>query len=995
MRRTGFAFVAGLLCLADVLHAQALGRITGTVSASDGSGPIASARVLVVGERVGALTRDDGRYSIEVRPGTYRLSALRIGYSPDSARSVTVTAGGTTTVNFSLRPTGAVIAGVTVVGYGNQEERQRTSAVEAVSEREFQTGRIVSPEQLIAAKVAGVQVVPNNEPGGGIAVRIRGGTSINASNDPLYVVDGVPLQVGGGLSAGRNPLNFINPNDVENISVLKDAAATAIYGSRGANGVVLITTKKGVSGTPSIQYTGNVSSSSPINMPSMLNAAQFRAAVQQYAAGNVALLGNANTNWSDAVTRTAPGMEHNLAISGGQNFSRYRLSLNALDQGGVLRGTDLTRYGFGFNYGDRLLSDRLDVQLSLKGSRQVDAFTPGGVLGNSLAFAPTQPIRNPDGSFFDWNRNLAPNNPLSDLALITDRGTTYRSVGSIEAKYNLPWITGLAATVRTGYDFANSSRVNFTPTNAQGQQFNSRPGFYGSNDFRQNNQLLEVFGNYVRRFEGMKSDLDVTGGYTWEQQNSSFPGFSAESLSSNALGANGVPTAGFRQVGTDIQESRLISFFTRANYSIADKYLFSASIRRDGSSRFGASNQWGWFPAVSAAWRLSDESFMRGMSWLSDLKLRASWGVNGNQQIPNYQQFAVFSIANPNALYPIGGQFVPGIRPNAIDPNIKWEQTTSTNIGIDYGFAGNRFTGAIEFYDKKTDDLLFTVPTAAGTNFSNFVLTNIGSLRNRGFELSLNARLFNGGAKGFNWDATFIAARNSNELLSINPRGGDAAAQQILTGGIDGGVGSNIQVLRPGLPVNTFLVYRSRRQANGLPVATGPDTAMYVDQNGDRTINERDLVPYKAPQPRWILGQSSQFSWRNFDLNYTLRANLGNYIYNNVASSRGSYNELAGAGSGVPRNLSTDVLRTNFTNPQYFSDYYVQDGSFIRMDNIQLGYTFRQFRTVRSLRLFASVQNAFTITDYEGVDPNANLNGIDRNIFPLSRVFTAGLNVGF
>ena len=993
MRRTGFAVVAGLLCLAEVLHAQRLGRIVGTVSAADGSGPVASARVVVVGERLGALTRDDGRYSIELRPGTYRLSALRIGYAPDTSRSVVVTEGGTTTVDFSLRPTGAVLQGVTVVGYGTQEERNRTSAVEQVDEREFQTGRIVSPEQLIQAKVAGVQVVPNNEPGGGIAIRIRGGTSINASNDPLFVVDGIPLQVGGGLSAGRNPLNFINPNDIESISVLKDAAATAIYGSRGANGVVLITTKKGVSGQPTVEYIGNVSSSSVINTPSMLNADQFRAAVAQFAPGNLSRLGNANTNWQDAVLRTAPGMEHNLAFSGGQNFSRYRLSLNALDQGGVLRGTDLTRYGFGFNYGDKLLSDRLDVQVSLKGSRQNDAFTPGGVLGNSLAFAPTQPITNPDGSFFDWNRALAPTNPLSDLALISDRGETWRGLGSLEARYALPWVAGLSATVRTGFDFANSSRTFFRPTNAQGEQFNQRPGLFGTNDFRQNNQTLEVFGNYVRRIEGMKGDLDLTGGYTWEQQTSTFPGFSAESLSSNALGPNGVPTAGFRQVGTDFQQNRLISFFLRGNYAIADKYLFGASIRRDGSSRFGADNQWGWFPAVSAGWRLSEESFLRGVNWLSDLKLRASWGVNGNQQIGNFLQFPVFSIANPNALYPIGGQFIPGIRPNAVDPNIKWEQTASTNIGIDYGFAGNRFTGAFEFYDKKTTDLLFTVPVPAGTNFSNFVLTNIGSVRNRGFEFSLNARLFNGGRDGFNWDATFVAARNSNELLSINPNAGNALAQQIQVGGIAGGVGSTIQILRPGLPVNSFFVYESRRQANGLPVATGPDTALYVDQNGDRTINQADLIPFKAPQAVWILGQSSQFSWKKFDLNYTLRANLGNYIYNNLASSRGSYNLLNVAGG--PFNLSSDVLRTGFTNPQFFSDYYVQNGSFLRMDNIQLGYTFDRFGAIRSLRLFGAVQNAFTITGYDGVDPNANINGIDNTIFPLARIFTAGLNVRF
>ncbi len=991
MRRAGFALVAGLLCLASTAMAQSTGRIVGTVSASDGSGPIVGARVLVAGTRVGAVTRDDGRYSIEVQPGTYRVSALRIGYTPDSTSNVVVRAGASATVNFTLKPTGAVLQGVVVVGYGNQEERNKTGAIESVTEKEFNTGRIVSPEQLIQAKVAGVQVVPSNEPGGGIAVRIRGGTSINASNDPLYVVDGVPLQVGGGLSTGRNPLNFINPADIENVSVLKDAAATAIYGSRGANGVVLITTKKGGAGQPAVQYSTNVSSSRAIGRVDLMNAAEFRAAATQFAPGILPQLGNANTNWQDAVLRSAVGQEHNLAFTGARDDARYRLSFNLLDQDGVLSATNLQRFGFGLNYGDRLLSDRLDLQFSFKGSRQRDNYTPGGVLGNSLAMAPTQPIRNADGSFYSWNRNLAPVNPLSDLALISGRGNTWRGLGSLEAKYALPWVDGLSVTARTGIDFANSSRTDFTPTNAQGQRFDPTPGFFGSNSFTQNNTTLELFGNFTRRLESLKSDLDITGGYTWEQQASRFPGFSAESLSTDLLGPDAVPTAGLRFVGTDVQESRLISFFTRANYSIADKYLFSASIRRDGSSRFGGTNQWGWFPAASAAWRISDEQFMKGATWLSDLKFRVSWGVNGNQQIPNYQQFSVFTFSNPQALYPIDGQFVPLIRPNSIDPNIKWEQTASTNVGFDYGFLGNRFTGSVEYYDKRTSDLLFTVTVPAGTNLSNSVLTNVGSVRNRGFEFKLNTRIFDRPGNGFTWDATFIASRNDNELTSINPRGGSALQQEILTGGIAGGVGNTIQVLRPGLPVNSFRVYE-QRYANGRPVFSTNLVDMYVDQNGDGQINQDDFIIYKAPQPRWILGQSSQMTWRKFDLSYTLRANLGGYIYNNVASDRGNYAALREI---APRNLHRDVLTTGFDVAQPFSSYYVQSGTFLRMDNVQLGYTFGRVGAFRGVRLFGAVQNAFTITRYDGVDPNTNLNGIDNNIFPLSRVFTTGLNLGF
>ncbi len=989
-------FVAGLIGLgASQAQAQA-GRLSGTVKSTDGS-PVIGARVVVIGTTSGALTGDDGQYTIVLQPGSYNVRATRIGYSADTARNLVITANQVTTKNFTLTPAAAQIAGVVVTGYGSRDVRDRTGVVETVREKSFNTGRVISAEELIQSKIPGVQVLNSNEPGAGMSIRIRGPSSINASSEPLVVLDGIPLQVGGGITAGRNPLNFINPNDIESISVLKDAAATAIYGSRGANGVLLITTKNGGEG---FIYSANLSTSMRAGDLPLLNGAEMRSAVQANFPSNIGIFGTANTDWRAAIMREATGREHNLSYGGGAQEMKYRLSLNYLSQDGIVFGTNNRRIGGVFNLTDRVYGDRLQYKVSLKASQTNDAFTPGGVIGNATAMSPTQPITNPNGSFFQWGNPLGVNNPLSDLALIRDNGTTTRSVGNLEARYRLPVVQNWTATMRAGYDYASGNRTSFVPTNAQGELEGSRNGRFDRNNPNQLTRTLELFANYARRYDKQGIDVDFTGGYTYENTRGEFGSFFAESLSTNFLGQNGLPQASRVQRGFfDVQENRLISFFGRTNLGFADKYLVTLAVRRDGSSRFGEGNRWGYFPSAAVAWRLVEEPFLRNIRQINDLKLRLSWGVNGNQSFGNYLQFATYQLGGPQAAVQFGNQFVTTIRPGAVDPNLKWEQTTSTNLGLDFSVFSNRVSGSFDVYDKRTDDLIFTVPVAAGTNLSNFVTTNVGSMQNRGWELNINTQILRGQRSGgLTWDGNFALSSNRNKILRVDAFG--SGTQQIQIGGIAGGVGATIQVLQPGFPINSFFVFQHRRDAQGRPIYANTDgqpgitdNDLYVDLNGDGVINQADRRAFKQPFPTLIVGHTSSFGWKQWDASLTARAYLGNWVYNNNASNQGNFLAVS---TTAPQRLHRSVLETNFTTPQYFSDYYVQDGSFLRLDNLTLGYTFRNgLGGFRSVRLSGTVQNLFTLTKYEGLDPAAVGFGIDNNPFPLARTFTMGASFRF
>jgi iron complex outermembrane receptor protein len=996
LRKASVSLLVTLLASAPAL-AQTTGRITGTITSVGDQRPVSGAQVQIVGTTIGGITGDDGRYGLTVQPGTYRLRVMRIGFAADSASGVVVTAGATTSQDFVLRATAAVLTGMVVIGYGEQQAQRTTGSVGVVSSEQFNQGRIVSPQEAIQGKIAGVQVIDNNEPGGGVSIRVRGAASINASSDPLYVVDGVPLQSGGGVSTDpkRNPLNFINPQDIASITVLKDASATAIYGSRGSNGVVIITTKGGGGEGTQVDFTSTVSSAQVTETPNMLNADQFRTAVTEHAPSRLSLLGTANTDWRDAIERDGVGREQQVAVSGNREDMNYRLSVGYLDQSGVVSGTTLRRASTALSYNDRLF-ERLEVTANLKGSRSDDRFTPGSVIGNATAFAPTQPIYTPTGGFYYWSRGdtlirQAAGNPVASLALVDDYGTTYRSIGNLLTKYRTPFLEGLTGVVNLGYDLASSRHTIFTPSIEYGQISTSNGGNFQRYNPTQMNTVLDAYANYARDLTMLgASSVDLTGGYSYEESRADYPAIIANGLSSDLLGPNGLPTADEFTPTLRVDESRLIAFFGRATYSLQDKYITTLSVRRDGSSKFGPNNQWGTFPSAAFAWRMSEEPFMQRFTPINDLKLRLSWGKNGNQQFDNYQAISSYTIGNGLATAQFGDEFIPTIRPSGVDPNLKWEETTSYDIGFDFGLRGNRFAGTIDYYHKKTDDLLFRVPVASGTNLADFITTNIGSLENRGLELGINAQVLTGGFHGLTWSANFNASTNRNKLLRINSV--STGGNRIQVGGIAGGVGNFIAVLQPGQAVNTFLVYK-HKFVDGRPVATGTLADMYEDLNGDGQVNDNDRRPYKNPAPKWILGHTSNLALGNFDASFSLRAYLGNYTYNNVASNLGNYAVLSNG--TAPTNLHASVLQYGFETAQYWSDLYIEDASFLRMDNITVGYTFHNLRPVQGLRVFGTIQNAFTITDYSGVDPTAGINGIDNNLYPRARTFLGGTSITF
>ncbi|PYO90596.1 MAG: SusC/RagA family TonB-linked outer membrane protein [Gemmatimonadetes bacterium] len=988
-------FMCALLTLswtAPLAAQQPTGTIRGRITDNSTQQPIAGVTI-IVGNR-SAQTHDDGRFTISGVPaGSDLLRARMIGYAQIN-QPVMVGSGDTVAVDLALTAQAIGLSEVVVTGYGQQRAGNITGAVTAVADSQFNTGRVISPQLLIQSKVAGVQVVDNNDPGGGLSIRIRGATSVNASSEPLYVVDGVPLGngAGGGLSAGRDPLNYLNPNDIESITVLRDASAAAIYGSNAANGVVLITTKSG--GThqkPQFEYNSSASASSVTRLPAMMNAAQFATALNTYAPARDTLLLGASTDWFGLIDRTAYGQEHNFAVTNSTSDMSYRLSLGYLNQAGIIRASSTKRVSLGLNYSQQLFNDRLNVHTSVRGSRAVDQFTPGDVLGNAAAMAPTQPVLDSSSAtgYWDWKTsNAAPSNPVASLTWARDHGTTWRSVGNVQAVYRAPFIEGLTANVNLGYDLARADRTTFYPNNLAAQVRQGQGLLFLANN-SQTNEVLESFLGYSPSRSYGPGRLDVVGGYSYTQSHAEYPSLRETGLTTNVLGDNGIPVAGNVQNRRDIVDYKLISFFGRLNYNINDRYLAAFSVRRDGSSRFGPGNQWGTFPSVAFAWRLSQESFLQGVSGLSDLKLRASWAKTGNQAFQDYLQYPTYTFSDGQTQVQFGNVYTTTIRPSAVDPNIHWEKTTAYNVGVDFGFSNQRFNGTIDWYTKNTNDLIFYIPIPAGTNLGNYVTTNIGSMRNRGIEFSLNADVLRHTGAGLSWTASLTAARNTNELLAINP---NKSVSKILTGGISGGVGNNVEVLEPGIPVNSFFVYQQRYDASGKPIYDpATPTNMYVDQNGDGIINDSDRRPFHDPSPKWILGHSSYFNYKRFDASLTLRAYLGNWVYNNVASANGAYQNLTG--SGMPSNLHTSVLKTGFVVPQYYSDYFVEDAAFLRMDNITVGYA-ASYRG-QQFRLFGTIQNAFTITGYSGVDPTSGLNGIDNNIYPRARTITTGLNIRF
>ncbi|PHN03423.1 SusC/RagA family TonB-linked outer membrane protein [Flavilitoribacter nigricans] len=989
MLTKGLLFV-GILLMSQTLLAQR--DISGQITDAETGEPLIGANILIVGTSTGTITDFDGNYAMTLPEGTTDLEVSYTGYA-----SKRVTVGSESVLNIQLSA-GEVLDEVVVIGYGSVKKDDATGSVNAISDEDFNKGVIVSPDQLITGKVAGVQVSKNSgEPGGGTSIRIRGGTSINAGNEPLFVIDGVPIDNNGNPGT-RNPLNFINPNDIATFTVLKDASATAIYGSRGANGVIIITTKRGKAGSPSrLTYDGSYTTSNIIDDLPILSTEAFRNLVTFVAPERLERLGSASTNWFDEVTRPATGQNHNLSFTGGAENIGYRVSVGYQGLEGVIKTSKTERTTIGLNYNHSLLDETLNININLKGAFTKDRFDQG--LGASWYFDPTQPVYDPSntafGGFFEYGVGLAPRNPVSGIEQIDATGRSFRTLGNIEFEYKMDeLIQGLSAKLNLGYDANNGRAATFTPTTYRNKLVSDRDGEIYMENFTRTSSLLDAYLNYKRSF-GVH-DLDITAGYSYQDFDAEFPQFLAYDLSNDIFGTNSTNPASEFEASNFVVQNRLISFFGRINYGINSKYLFTATLRRDGSTRFGPENRWGLFPSAAFAWRILEEDFADGLRGVfSDLKLRVGYGITGNQEIGDFNYLPRYSLSDAQARYLFGNQYITTVRPDAYDAGLKWEETASLNVGLDFGFGNGRFSGILDYYNKRTNDLLFTVNVPAGTNLSDRVLTNIGEVENEGVELTLNAIAVD--SRDFKWDLSGNIAYNRNQILAIDQTS-DAG---ILTGGIAGGVGNNVQILRVGQPAYSFFLFEHKLDANGLPLVDGIDhnddgtinlADIYEDTNGDGMVNDLDKRPIEKPAPDFIFGLTSAMSYKGFDLSFTLRGSLGNYVYNNSSSDGGYLNRVNERGDIFLNNVHESALVTRFNGPQYFSDYYLEDGSFLRLDNITLGYNFNNLGGRTNLRVYATANNLFLLTNYTGLDPEVG--GIDNNPYPRSRSLVFGLTLG-
>jgi len=969
-------FVLVLVLLGTFTMAQR--TISGTVTDAETSEPLIGASVVVVGTANGAITDYEGQYTLEVPEGVKTLQFSYTGYT-----AVDVEIGASNTINQQLSA-GTILDEVVVIGYGTVKKEDATGSIQTVNPEDFNKGALTSPQELLSGKIAGVQITTDGSPGGGSTIRIRGGSSLSASNDPLIVIDGVPLAP-GNVGGGRNPLSLVNPNDIETMTVLKDASATAIYGSRASNGVIIITTKKGKLGKKiNVNYNGSVGISQVASTADVLNATEYRTLIEERFPDENSparmLLGEANTDWQEEILQNALFHDHNVNISGGVAGIPYRVSLGYTDQQGALKTDEFNRTTVGVNLTPGFMDNRLQVNAGFKGSFSNNHFADRGAIGNAVRFDPTQSVFVDDqtyGGYYTWlqsNGNgqpnsLAPTNPLALLEQRDDESTVNRLISSLQVDYRFGFLPELRANLSLAYDYSKGDGTIKVPDNAA-FAFDPIDGNGTSNTFEstRKNELLDFYLNYVKEFGAHK--VDVMGGYSWQRffNESSF-------VNSNIAGTEVTE-------GADSDELFLVSLFGRFNYSFQNKYLLTATLRRDGTSRFSPDSRWGLFPSVGLAYKIIDGQ----VGALNNLKLRLGYGITGQQDVGgSYVSQAIYTSSFENAQYAFGDEYIITLRPEAYDAEIKWEETTTYNVGLDYMLFNERIYGSIDYYTRETRDLLNTISVPAGSNFRNTVTTNVGDLENKGIEFSLNVIPVK--TKDLVWDFGFNITANRNKITKLTATD-DPTYLGVPTGGISGGVGNNIQIHRVGFPASSFLVYEQVYDETGNPIE-----GEYVDRNDDGMISPEDLYINENPAPDMFLGFTSMLTYKNLDFSFAGRANMGNYVYDNVLSNQGVYNNLFQSTLYLA-NVDSRINDANFESNQFFSDYYLRDASFLRLDHITVGYNFNNLfnEKISRLKVFLTVQNPIVISSYEGVDPEIN-GGIDNNIYPRARTYLLGVNL--
>ena len=957
--------------------------IKGEVTDAQNGEALIGATVIVEGEKGGTVTDFDGNFSLQVSSSAKKIKVSYIGYI-DKVLSIS------DNMKVKLESDSKALADVVVIGYGTARKSDLTGSVATVKSKDFNKGLVSSPEQLINGKVSGVQIMSNSgSASAGSTIRVRGGASLNASNDPLIVLDGVPLEQGGISGNSSNFLSMINPSDIESMTVLKDASSTAIYGSRASNGVIIITTKKGQQGAVKVNFNTTNSLQTRAQMVDMLSRDEFVNVINQYGTDNQkSLLGTANTDWNDEVYRTAFGTDNNLSVSGSiDKWLPFRVSVGYYNQSGLVRKDNVERWTGNVVLTPSFFQDHLKLTINAKGTLNNNSFNNGGAVWAAATFNPTIPVYSGNDKYGGYNEaldadgypvNAGVRNPRGLVDLYDSKSKVSRFIGSMDVDYKVHFLPDLKLHATVGADYAKGDGTVYVPAYAA-QSYNKDESLGGS-DYKygpqkNENRLLTLYANYAKYFEDIKSNVDLTAGYDYQYWKSTTPLYYTKSAA--GINLSTVKASDYRHV--------MLSYYGRINYSFDGKYLLTATVRRDASSRFSKDTRWGTFPSVALGWTLTEEPWLKNQKVLSNLKLRASYGVTGQQEgIGNYNYLPVYTYSVTGAEAFINGQYINTYRPEAYVSDLKWETTTSWNFGLDFGFLDGRIGGAIDFYTRKTKDLLASVPTAAGTNFSKTILTNVGNVDSKGIEVSLNATPIQ--TKDWEWNLSYNFTWQNMKVKNLSLIKGGSQTNVKVGPSIDA---YQFQVLSEGYEPYMFYVYHQLYDSK-----TGkPIEGAYADLNNDGEINESDLYRYHSPAPKYIMGLSTSLRYKQLTLGMSFRANIDNYVYNGMGMSTGAFETVSYNNSQL-NNLNTSFLKTGFKTRQYLSDYYVENASFLKLDNLSLSYNVGKINKWASLTVSAMVQNVFTITGYSGTDPEVP-NGMDNSFYPRPRTYSVSLGLQF
>ena len=957
--------------------------IKGEVTDAQNGEALIGATVMVEGEKGGTVTDFDGNFSLQVSSSAKKIKVSYIGYI-DKVLSIS------DNMKVKLESDSKALADVVVIGYGTARKSDLTGSVATVKSKDFNKGLVSSPEQLINGKVSGVQIMSNSgSASAGSTIRVRGGASLNASNDPLIVLDGVPLEQGGISGNSSNFLSMINPSDIESMTVLKDASSTAIYGSRASNGVIIITTKKGQQGAVKVNFNTTNSLQTRAQMVDMLSRDEFVNVINQFGDANQkSLLGTANTDWNDEVYRTAFGTDNNLSVSGSiDKWLPFRVSVGYYNQSGLVRKDNVERWTGNVVLTPSFFQDHLKLTINAKGTLNNNSFNNGGAVWAAATFNPTIPVYSGNDKYGGYNEaldadgvpvNAGVRNPRGLVDLYDSKSKVSRFIGSMDVDYKVHFLPDLKLHATVGADYAKGDGTIYVPAYAA-QSYNKDESLGGS-DYKygpqkNENRLLTLYANYAKYFEDIKSNVDLTAGYDYQYWKSTTPLYYTKSAAGTNLST--VKASDYRHV--------MLSYYGRINYSFDGKYLLTATVRRDASSRFSKDTRWGTFPSVALGWTLTEEPWLKNQKVLSNLKLRASYGVTGQQEgIGNYNYLPVYTYSVTGAEAFINGQYINTYRPEAYVSDLKWETTTSWNFGLDFGFLDGRIGGAIDFYTRKTKDLLASVPTAAGTNFSKTILTNVGNVDSKGIEVSLNATPIQ--TKDWEWNLSYNFTWQNMKVKNLSLIKGGSQTNVKVGPSIDA---YQFQVLSEGYEPYMFYVYHQLYDSK-----TGkPIEGAYADLNNDGEINDADLYRYHSPAPKYIMGLSTSLRYKQLTLGMSFRANIDNYVYNGMGMSTGAFETVSYNNSQL-NNLNTSFLKTGFKTRQYLSDYYVENASFLKLDNLSLSYNVGKINKWASLTVSAMVQNVFTITGYSGTDPEVP-NGMDNSFYPRPRTYSVSLGLQF